>query len=76
MLHPTNSNLLPPEYAQLLTSEYSLLRHPKDYYPNEFDVDPYGSIWEHEFIALLPFLDQSVIDQAYNSVDFDSLPEK
>lgn len=27
-----------------------------DYYPEEFEIDPFGAFWEHEYITKLPFI--------------------
>ncbi len=29
----------------------------KMYYPNNFDVDPYGATFESEWLVLIPFMD-------------------
>mgnify|MGYP001809892855 CR=1 FL=1 len=45
ILTPHNRGLLPSEYAKLL--EHSMLREPYDFYPSEFEIDPYGAVWDH-----------------------------
>jgi 5'-3' exoribonuclease 1 len=45
-MHPVNQKLLPENYRSLLTDPQSPLRVPIDYYPDTFDVDPYGGLYE------------------------------
>lgn len=73
ILSPANAILLPEQYRPLLTSANSQLRHPFDYYPDRFDVDPYGTIYEHQFIAKIPFVPEKLIDSVYESIDLKSL---
>lgn len=56
-MHPENSKLLPSPYAELLESPNSILRHPFDYCPTEFKIDPFGGLFEHEYITILPFVE-------------------
>jgi len=60
ILAPTNKSLLPPIYAELL-NENSKLREPFDYYPSTFEIDPFGAVWEHQFIAKIPFMDMQLL---------------
>ena len=46
IMHPANNRLLPESYRHLLTDMNSPLRSPIDYYPQTFDVDPYGGLYE------------------------------
>ena len=32
-----------------------------DFYPDEFNEEQYGSLREHEYIALIPFLDINLV---------------
>jgi 5'-3' exoribonuclease 1 len=64
-MHPVNQKLLPENYRSLLTDPQSPLRVPIDYYPDTFDVDPYGGLYEHEYICILPFIDSEMIDKVY-----------
>jgi 5'-3' exoribonuclease 1 len=49
-----------------LKNEESILRSPVDYYPDNFEDDLYGSVRSFEAISLIPFLDQKIIQKAYN----------
>ncbi|KAL4436223.1 hypothetical protein ABPG74_018207 [Tetrahymena malaccensis] len=69
IIHPENANLLPKPFAQLLTDPNSKLRSPVDYYPDKFTIDPYGGVFSHEYIVVLPFMDQKLIDEVYSSID-------
>jgi len=69
ILHPLNSALLPKPIANLLVDKNSELRSPQDYYPDDYKVDPYGALFEHEFIVILPFMNEEKINSAFNKVD-------
>lgn len=45
------------------------MRSPNDFFPDQVKVDPYGGKSEHEFISILPFIDQELITKSYDSVD-------
>lgn len=47
----------------------------KQFYPNEFEVDPYGSQYESEYLVLIPFMDQKLLLEAYDSLDLSQLTE-
>lgn len=48
ILTPENAALLPEQYGKLLTDkENSILRNPIDYYPDNFETDSYGTMYEH-----------------------------
>lgn len=66
-------DLLPIEYAHLIKDEKSILKSPIDYYPTEFEIDPNDAYFESEFIAILPFIEDELLDKAYLSVDFQSI---
>lgn len=51
-MHPGNKNLLPPNFRSLLTDPKSPLKYPVDYYPETFDVDPYGCLFEVKFVCI------------------------
>ncbi|EGR32559.1 hypothetical protein IMG5_077960 [Ichthyophthirius multifiliis] len=73
IIHPENASLLPPKIAQLLTDQTnSPLRNPIDYYPEEYRIDPYGGVFAHEYIVVLPFMEQELIEKVYNSINWDS----
>lgn len=57
IIHPENANLLPAPFARLLTDPESKLRSPADFYPDKFTIDPYGGVFSHEYIVVLPFMD-------------------
>ena len=54
ILSPGNSELLPEPFARLMLDDDSPI---KDCYPWDFEVDPFGGNFEHDYIALLPFID-------------------
>ncbi|CAK76108.1 unnamed protein product (macronuclear) [Paramecium tetraurelia] len=69
ILTPENAQLLPEPYGRLLTDkENSILRTPIDYYPENFETDSYGTMYEHQHITKIPFLDCKIVEEAYNSV--------
>ncbi|CAK94475.1 unnamed protein product (macronuclear) [Paramecium tetraurelia] len=69
ILTPENAMLLPEPYGKLLTDkENSILRTPIDYYPESFETDSYGTMYEHQHITKIPFLDCNLVEQAYNSI--------
>lgn len=68
--------LLPEEYAHLMKDPKSILRSPIDYYPTEFEIDPNDALFESEFVAILPFLEDKLLDQAFSSVNFEHIKEK
>ncbi|CAD8183733.1 unnamed protein product [Paramecium pentaurelia] len=69
ILTPENAMLLPEPYGKLLTDkENSILRTPIDYYPDNFETDSYGTMYEHQHITKIPFLDCNLVEQAYNSI--------
>jgi 5'-3' exoribonuclease 1 len=77
ILHPENANILPKPIADKIFGPDSRLRKPVDYFPQTFTIDPFGAFWEHEFIAILPFVDEKLIHEVYDSVDFNLLtPEE
>jgi len=51
-----SSAMLPDEYARFMNDLSSPLRSPVEYFPDEFQVDPFGGVWEYEFIAKIPFI--------------------
>ena len=71
ILSPLNSILLPKPYANLMTQEDSPI---KEFFPEDFKVDPFGGSFEHDYIALLPFVDINKLLAAYKSVDTNKLP--
>jgi len=69
--------LLPEPLAKLLTDkENSLLRTPFDYYPEQCEIDPYGAVFESEYIVILPFVLDEVLRKAYSTVDVKSFPQE
>ncbi len=61
--------LLPDEFSNLVTNSQSILRNPFDYYPENFEIDPNDAYYESEFIAVLPFLGNDLLEKAYQGVD-------
>lgn len=71
----SSSSLLPDPLAKLLTDkENSLLRTPIDYYPESCEIDPYGAVFESEYIVIMPFVLDEILRKAYNTVDVKSFP--
>jgi 5'-3' exonuclease len=60
-IDPFYSAFLPAPYAELLKNPQSTLRHPFDYYPKEAKQDPFGALWDNEFIVELPFINREII---------------
>ena len=69
-------DLLPTEYGHLITNVDSILRNPIDYYPTEFEIDPNDAYFESEFIAILPFLEDDLLEKAFASVDRSLMSEE
>lgn len=70
-------DLLPNEFAHLIEDEqHSILRTPIDYYPINFEIDPNDAYFESEFIAILPFLEEELLEKAYQSVDLSLMKEE
>jgi len=64
VLPPASKNLLPKHYQSLMTEIDSPLVKA-GYYPKTFDIDFEGKRKEYQGIALLPFVDYSIISKAY-----------
>ena len=76
-LPPMSAGLLPKPFANLITdTANSILRTPFDYYPSEYEVDPYGAVFESEYIVILPFIPTNVLFKAYESVDLKLLSQE
>jgi 5'-3' exoribonuclease 1 len=72
VLPPKSAALLPPAYQHLLLSETSPL-HP--YCPATLEIDREGTKNEWEGVVLLPFMDESVIVHASESVPLEKLTQ-
>ena len=68
--------LLPDEFSHLLTNSESILRSPIDYYPENFEIDLNDAYYESEFIAVLPFLDNDLLEKAYQSVEQNQMTKE
>ncbi|KAM3129845.1 hypothetical protein pb186bvf_018055 [Paramecium bursaria] len=68
ILSQENVNLLPKEYHHLLVDENSPLRKPIDFYPQDFEIDPYGALWDHQHIAKIPFLNEELVKNVYSNI--------
>lgn len=66
VLPPQSGKLLPPSYSELMTDEASPLH---DYYPPDFEVDANGKKNSWEFIVRIPFINESSLVSAVNSID-------
>ena len=69
-------DLLPPAFHVLLKDKNSILKSPVDYFPSEFEIDPNAAIYENDYIALLPFVDDEILDRAYTSISIEGLSEE
>lgn len=67
VLPPASATLLPKAYRKLMLSPSSPLVE-KGYYPKEFPIDYEGKLQEFQGIAILPFVDYSVIHEAYEKM--------
>lgn len=76
ILHPENYSLLPKEFSKLITDPESPLRSPFDYFPEKIKIDPFGGVFEHEYVVELPFLDEQTLMNAYNKIDMTKLSDK
>lgn len=65
ILPASSSNLLPEVYRSLMIDEDSILVK-KGYYPAEFKIDYEGKRKDHEGIAILPFVDYSIITNVFD----------
>ncbi|CAK71646.1 unnamed protein product (macronuclear) [Paramecium tetraurelia] len=74
ILPPHNANLLPAPFRGLYDLE-SPLRKPFDYYPDEYEIDPFGAIWEHQFICKVPFMNSDLLISEYKKIDQSQLNE-
>lgn len=55
-------HLLPEPLRSVVSDENSPLY---SYYPHEFEVDPFGAVFESEYIAKVPFVDEKLLDSEY-----------
>jgi 5'-3' exonuclease len=62
ILPKESAELLPEPFRNQLLEKDSILRQPVDYYPDSFQEEQYGSLKEHEYIALIPFLDINIVN--------------
>lgn len=69
-------DLLPPAFHVLLKDGTSILKSPVDYFPSEFEIDPNDAIYESDYIALLPFVEDEILDTAYTSISIEGLSEE
>ena len=66
ILPPKLSFLLPEHYRKLMLDPNSPLVKA-GYYPESFQIDYEGKTKDHEGIAILPFVDYSVVHKAYEN---------
>lgn len=81
----SNAILLPAPYHSLLLGilfiyispkdPESPLRKPFNYFPTEFEVDPFGAVWDHQYIVKIPFMDMNLLRAVFDSVDKNLLSE-
>ena len=64
LILPIGSNhLLPHSISKIVSDENTPLHK---YYPKEFELDPFGAVFESEYIAKIPFVDEKLLDEEYN----------
>lgn len=73
VLPSLSMSLLPDAYARLMISEGSIIR---EFYPEKFDIDNEGKKYPWEGVVLIPFIDETKLLVAYNSVSKDLLSEE
>lgn len=61
ILPKESCDLLPEPFQKYLRNNDSPLRHPVDYYPDNFEDDLYGSVRSHEAVSLIPFLNHATV---------------
>jgi 5'-3' exoribonuclease 1 len=66
VLPPPSSKLLPTSYRHLMSKEGNL--YIKGYYPSTFEIDYESKTQEYQGIALLPFVDYSLVNREYSNV--------
>lgn len=71
----SNAILLPAPYHSLLLDPESPLRKPFNYFPTEFEVDPFGAVWDHQYIVKIPFMDMNLLRVVFDSIDKNLLSE-
>jgi 5'-3' exonuclease len=67
VLPPASATLLPKAYRKLMLSPNSPLVE-KGYYPETFPIDYEGKLQEFQGVAILPFVDYSVIHESYEKM--------
>jgi 5'-3' exonuclease len=65
-------HLLPKPYQMLFAQDSPLLK----YYPEEFEMDPFGALFESEYIAKLPYVDEALLNEFYDKVKLEHLSEQ
>lgn len=63
---PIASSHLLPEPLRPLTCDKKSKLHP--YYPVEFELDPFGAVFDSEYIAKIPFVDEDLLNKEYEKV--------
>jgi len=64
LILPIGSLHLLPEPLRKVVCDENAPLHP--YYPTEFEVDPFGAVFETEYIAKIPFVDEKLLDEEYS----------
>ncbi len=63
---PIASSHLLPEPLRPLVCEKKAKLNP--FYPLEFEVDPFGAVFDSEYIAKIPFVDENLLSKEYEKV--------
>ena len=64
LIMPIGSLHLLPETLRNVVCDENAPLHP--YYPTEFELDPFGAVFETEYIAKIPFVDEKLLDEEYS----------
>lgn len=52
------------------------MKKPINYFPIEFEVDPFGAVYDHQYIVKIPFLNMSYMRTVFDSIDTSLLTEE
>ena len=69
-------HLLPEEFSNLITNPDGILRKPIDYYPTNFEIDQNDGPYESSYLAILPFMNDELLEKVYLSVDQNQMKEE
>jgi len=76
MLPQQSFGLLPQPIRAALEDPNCILRHPEDYYTNDFEMDKFGNPKDFDQRALVPFLDEAMVREVYSKIPKDSFTKE